>query len=104
MKRYAWTMALLVLTVVLAAAYPMSAQGCGGQMDHSTMGTGHMGGSGQMGTGAMGTGHMGGYGQTAPGYANPYATAPGQPPGTPAPAPSGQAPGNSGPSGHDHNH
>lgn len=110
MKRYGWLTGLLVMTVVLAAApRSASAQSCGGQMDHR-MGSGQMGGSGHMGSGNMGYGQMGSYGQTSPGYpdnygyANPYAAPPGPPPGTWAPAPSGQTTGNPNPSGHDHNH
>ncbi len=82
-------MGLLVMTIVLAPP-PMSAlaQSCGGQMDHSMMGSDHMGSSGHMGSGNMGSGHMGGSGQMAPGYtgsygyADPNATASGQPTGT----------------------
>jgi hypothetical protein len=97
----------LVMTVFLAAApISASAQCGGGQMDHSMMmGSDHMGSSGQ-----MGYGHMDGSGQMSPGhaghygYADPNATASGQPAGTWVPAPSGQATGNPGPYGHDHNH
>ncbi len=105
MKRYGWITALLVISVVLAAApISASAQCCGGQMGQSMMGSCQMGSSGQKGMGSMGSG------QIAPGYtgnydyANPDATAPGQPTGTWVPAPSGQATGNPAPSGHDHNH
>ncbi len=111
MKRYGWTMGLLVIIVALAVV-PMSAsaQCGGGQMDHSMMGSDHMRSSGHMGSGNMGYGQMGGPDQTAPGYtgnygyAAPNATAPSQPIGTWVPAPSGQATGDPGPSGHDHNH
>ena len=110
MKRYGWKMGLLVMAMVLAAA-PLSALAqCGGQMDHSMMGSYHMGSSNHMGSGNMGYGQMSGSGQTAPGYTGTYgyaasnATAPGQPTGTWVPAPSGQATGDPGPSGHDHNH
>jgi hypothetical protein len=94
MKRYGWLMGLLGMTVVLAVA-PISALAqCGGQMDHSMMGSGQMRGSGQMVPGYTGNS----------GYANPNAAAPGQPTGTFVPAPSGQTTGNPNPSGHDHNH
>ncbi len=89
-------MGLLVITVALAVV-PMSAsaQCGGGQMDHSTMGSDHMGSSNHMGyidhkgssghkgssahkgSGHKVAGHMGSSGQTAPdhtgnyGYADP---------------------------------
>jgi len=91
MKKSAWAMVLLVLTVVLAAAYPWPAWSCGGYMDHSTMGYGYMG------AGYNGYGHMYGYGPAYPGYAgnygygNPYVPAAGQPVRTWGTAPAGQA-------------
>ena len=101
MKRYGWLMGLLVITVALAAV-PMSAsaQCGGGQMDHSTMGSDHMGSSGH-----MGSGHMGGSGQMAPGgYADPNTVSTTPPVAAWVPAPSGQATGTTATSGHDHNH
>ena len=115
MKRYTWALALLLMTLILAAPFPAAAQCGGGQMDHSMMmGSGHMGGSGTMGSGNMGSGNMGygqmgGCGQMGPdnmttyGYTTP-APVPSQPAGTWTPVPSGEMTGNPNHSGHDHNH
>ena len=53
MKRYGWALALLLMTSVLAAPYPVAAQCGGGQMDHNMMGSGNMG-SGKMGLATWG--------------------------------------------------
>ena len=110
MKRYGWALALLLMTLIMAAPYPAAAQCGGGQMDHNMMmGSGPMG-SGNMGQGNRGYGYMGGYNQMGPAnmgsynYTNP-APAPVQPTGTYAVPPSGQM--NEKPNhnhnGHEHN-
>ena len=106
MKRYGWAVALLLMTRILTAPYPVAAQCGSGQMDHSSMRS-----HGQMMQGSMGDGQIEGSGLMDPdktdnfGYANPNATVSGQPAGTWVPAPSGQSnPGDQTPAGHDHNH
>ena len=43
MKKYGWALALLLMTLILAALYPLAAQCGGGHMDHSMTGSGHIG-------------------------------------------------------------